>query len=476
MPIFKHKPSKLKYRTPVRTLDELHRDNMAQFNDRINKLPDKKQRLTELKDELNSLNKQHGADAAKRKAAIKSSIRMLESDISRCDNNNEKLEYFSKTGNILFNYYSATSGSFYNIGANEEDKNKEIDLDEIMENKAVSTTSGLIVSDKLKMLNKLSQQDRKIKKPVKKRKVTYESSKAQNKSILNFLPTDENNVVETQIVVNRASLQDKFLMVTDPSYACDKIKLSGIKYCQKCNAEMILVQSEGSYICPNTTCGEVEYVIIESEIPSHKDALNEKPKYPYKKVNHLKEKLSQFQAKETVDIPEYIYDVIKRELRKERIEYTRCTPRRIKKIIKKRRFVNYYEHVQQIYCKISDSPPMTLSRETEELVISMFMDMQESFRRHCPNHRSNFLNYSYVLNKIFKILQMWRHSDCFDLLKSKDKLKEQDAIWYNICQDMGWKYYSSFGDVIHTDTNQTSVSTCKTLRIIEFMSKKNRSQ
>lgn len=450
MTAFKHKPNKLKYLTNVRTLDELHRDCMAKFNDRKNKLPDKKQQLAKLHTEMNSLQKINNADTLKQKAQLRLSIKTLENEISKSDNNNEILEYFSKTGNILLSYHNATTGFFYNIGSNQstQEETDEINLDDIVINNKNDniadendTTGSLMISDKLKLLNKLSQENRKVKKPVKKRKINY-SEKTVNKSILNFLPTDTKDVVETQAVVNRASLQEKFLMITDPAYACDKTKLSSAKYCPNCKCEMLLFQSEGSFICQQ--CGEVEYVIIESEIPSHKDALNEKPKYPYKKVNHLKEKLSQFQSRESADIPESIFDTIKKELKKQRIEHRDCTPKQIKKIIKNYRFTEYYEHLQQIYCKISGSPPVTLSRETEEKIICMFTDMQDSFRRHCPPDRSNFLNYSYVLNKIFRILKLKKHAKYFDLLKSRDKLRDQDVIWFKICKDMNWKYYSSF--------------------------------
>ena len=35
------------------------------------------------------------------------------------------------------------------------------------------------------------------------------------------------------------------------------------------------------------------------------------------------------------------------------------------------------------------------------------------------------------------------HAKYFGLLKSPDKLREQDDIWYKICQDTHWQYHSS---------------------------------
>jgi hypothetical protein len=39
---------------------------------------------------------------------------------------------------------------------------------------------------------------------------------------------------------------------------------------------------------------------------------------------------------------------------------------------------------------------------------------------------------------------MNEHAKYFNLLKSKEKLREQDFIWKKICTDMQWKFHSSF--------------------------------
>ncbi len=67
----------------------------------------------------------------------------------------------------------------------------------------------------------------------------------------------------------------------------------------------------------------------------------------------IKEKLNQFQSKESADIPDNICLIIKSDLRKMRIREDQCTPLDIKKILKNHRLTPYYENLQQIYCKIS---------------------------------------------------------------------------------------------------------------------------
>lgn len=456
---FKHKPSKQKYTNKTRTLDEIHREHMNSFNENLNSLPQKKERLAQLKEKLDSLKLSNSSESIRKKSDLRIAISQLEYEISQYQDNNQLLNYILKTGNILLDYYSIASSNSYNGNATENTDN--IDLTQIEEKNNVDNEINLETqletnqqplnggSDKLKMLNKINQKTMKVKKPVKKRKIINEP-KAPLKTIFHFMPLDDEKEIEKETenpkinIINRASLQEAFLTIIDTEYACDKIKLSSVKRCSGCNTEMMLVQSEGSYICMNPQCGIVEHVVIESEIPSHKDSINEKPKYPYKKVNHLKEKLSQLQAKETAYIPDSIITRIELDLKRKCIIPEKSKQKDIKKILKARKFTEYYEHLQQIYCKVARKPPITLSRETEEKIIKMFTDMQDSFRKYCPPERSNFLNYAYVLNKIFRIIGMPEYAEYFELLKSKNKLKEQDAIWMNICRDMGWKYYSSF--------------------------------
>ena len=453
--MFKDKSNKLKYITNVHTLDELHHNYVAKIDEQKMSLPKKREKLLDLENKLEKIenSKEFGStNDIKTKSKLKSEIELLQNQISNDESNSEMLDYISRVGDIVIGYYSIANA--YNVNDRRDDENSEvfdsetelIDITEIEQNNLSAKDSdqkGIYISDKLKYLNQMSQQSRKIKKPVKKRRVVQDTT--ASKSILNFFPTEkqtEKSEPTNQIILNKATLQDKYLMLVDKSYACEKVKIEKVIYCTNCKIEKTLFQSEGSYVCKN--CGETEHIIMESEVPSHKELSNEKQKYPYKKINHLKEKLNQFQSKESADVPDNICDTVKAALRMRRINCDTCTPPDIRSILKKHKLTSYYEHLQQIYCKISGSSPISLSREVEETIINMFQTMQDSFRKHCPTNRSNFLSYSYVLNKLFKILKMNEHAKYFNLLKSKEKLREQDFIWKKICYDMQWKFHSSF--------------------------------
>ena len=74
----------------------------------------------------------------------------------------------------------------------------------------------------------------------------------------------------------------------------------------------------------------------------------------------------------------------------------------------------------------------------------MFQEVQRTYRRYI--NRPNLFSYSYVLNKMLKILKKEEHVKYlkyFKLLKYKWKLREYDDIWRKICREKGWEFYSS---------------------------------
>lgn len=459
MASFRNKTNKLKYITTSCTLDELHKNYIAKLEEDNFGIFAKQKKLDKLKNELLKIEKSEkikSTEDIKKRANMRTEIKSLENQIKNDSSNDAILEYVSKTGDLLIDYYESTS-KMYNNKLLHEESESEIEAEEQIEQSEKQTTQssqqkGIYVSDKLKYLNQLSQQTRKVKKPVKKRRI--DQPRQQSKSILGFLGNadEKNKQVEnekpiiidekvTDKIINKASLQDKYLSLTDKNYACHKILVDKIIYCTQCKIEKTLFQSDGCYICKK--CGETEHIIMESEVPNHKELSNEKQKYPYKKKNHLKEKLNQFQSKESADVPDEICDIVRADLKKRRVSFSVCVPRDIRLILKKHGLTKFYEHIQQIYCKISGAPPISLQRDVEEKIINMFDSMQDSFAKYCPKDRSNFLSYAYVLNKIFKILKMNEHAKYFSLLKSKDKLRIQDSIWKKICAEMNWTFYPS---------------------------------
>ena len=76
----------------------------------------------------------------------------------------------------------------------------------------------------------------------------------------------------------------------------------------------------------------------------------------------------------------------------------------------------------------------------EEKLRMMFRDIQAPFDKNCPSQRKNFLSYSYVLYKFVELLEEDEYLQYFPLLKSKEKLYQQDVIWKMICRDLQWEF------------------------------------
>ena len=103
----------------------------------------------------------------------------------------------------------------------------------------------------------------------------------------------------------------------------------------------------------------------------------------------------------------------------------------------------YYEHTRQITNLLNGKPPPCISSELYETLINMFMDIQEPFETVCPRNRKNFFSYNYVLYKFCELLGEREMMSLFPLLKSREKLYQQDCIWKDICRITGWTFYKS---------------------------------
>lgn len=209
--------------------------------------------------------------------------------------------------------------------------------------------------------------------------------------------------------------------------------------CQYCGNEMCVNTNDGIIICDK--CGNVERILIESEVPSYKDNGADKPIYPYKRLNHFMECINQFQAKENIVIPQEIYEQIITVFKKRRIkDFKTLTLSDVRNVLKMLKMNKYYEHVSFIYSKISGNAPPKLSYIEENKLKTLFKQVDKSFSKFCPKDRSNFFNYNYLLHKLFKIMNMEQYLEYFPLLKSKEKLMKQEEIWKMVCKDLNLEY------------------------------------
>ena len=244
---------------------------------------------------------------------------------------------------------------------------------------------------------------------------------------------------------NRAAVFGSYLNIVDPmaqhGKKCKSNKLIPT-LCETCGTEMTLFSAEGLYSC--TTCGISNYTIVDSERPNYKDPPTEIGYFAYKRINHFNEWLAQFQAKESTEIPQNVLDLILVEIKKERItNMVNISNKKMREFLKRLRLNKYYEHIPHIIDRLNGKAPMIMTRSLEEKLRSMFKEIQAPFIKHCPKERKNFLSYSYVLHKFVQLLGHDEYLPSFPLLKSREKLHNQDIIWQQICLDLGWEFIKS---------------------------------
>lgn len=207
------------------------------------------------------------------------------------------------------------------------------------------------------------------------------------------------------------------------------------QYCHK--GELIHVEEEGKLTC-NLCFRSIPY-LFENDKPSYKEPPKEVCFYAYKRINHFKEILAQFQGKETTQISNDIIEKIKFQIKKERLDISELSNEKTKEILKKLGYNKYYEHIIFIKSKLGIKPPI-MSPELEETLCNLFDELQIPYSKFCPDDRVNFLHYYYTIYKLCELLNQEQYLPLLPMLKDREKIIEQDAIWKKICKYLNWKF------------------------------------
>jgi hypothetical protein len=214
--------------------------------------------------------------------------------------------------------------------------------------------------------------------------------------------------------------------------------------CEICKqGELIPQDEEGILICNNKNCGKFFTYIIDSSKPTNKEPPNEVSYTAYIRLNHFKEILSQFQAKETTQIPEAVIDAIRARIKKERIkDMSLINYDKMRDILRKLGFNKYFEHIQYINSIFGIKPPI-MNEELHETLCVLFIEIQRPWAVHCPANRTNFFNYTYTLYQLCSLLDQTQYLPYIPMMKDREKQLEQDMIWKKVCQDLDWCFQST---------------------------------
>ena len=246
------------------------------------------------------------------------------------------------------------------------------------------------------------------------------------------IDTDDNNDYEYKETLN------KYMTNVDDSFIDPSKYISPNVICKQCNSgELIPVECDGILVC--TECSRTFKYLVDNDKQSYKDPPKEICCYAYKRINHFREILAQFQAKETTQIPDDVIENIRRQIKKERIDISQFSNKRAKDILKRLGYNKYYEHIPFIRDKLGIKPPI-MAPELEERLCNLFIDIQTPYAKFCPDDRVNFLNYYYTIYKLCELLDQRHFLPYFPMLKDREKRIEQDETWKKICDELGWEF------------------------------------
>jgi hypothetical protein len=249
----------------------------------------------------------------------------------------------------------------------------------------------------------------------------YENQPMPSKTINSFF-----NIVPEEVVKNENYL----------NHFTGKINIEYVNpmVCT-CNGEYI--EDEGVLIC--NKCHTQKRFIESSPKPNYGDLPNAiDPPVAYKRLNHFKEVLNQFQGKENIVIPKSSLDVIKLHIHKYKLEYISINE--TKDILKKYGLKECYEHPMYVRKILNYDDIPFYSNEEESKLYAMFNLILPLYSKYCPVNRKNLLNYHYLLYKMLEVIKETKFLYHISLFKERLKIAESDTIWKNICYELEWEY------------------------------------
>jgi hypothetical protein len=367
----------------------------------------------------------------------------------------EKMVYFNNKSKVIKEYTQQINGYLKII----EDIQKQIAVHRVNNqmSKLMSLESQILnANEKIRTLKQCSED--------------LQSGKTENEYILNVFPLIneyleldnlENEILKNQnsdsleqqlfeINFKKKNIADDYLKIVDPNFISYRnIMSKELTICKDCNGRIVLENGFG--VCND--CGSCFHCVHESEELSYKEMqeFDHKSQFTYEKRIHLSDWIKRFTSKENKEIPQEILDKVILEAKKERItDLNLLTEDKVKRYLKKLGLNEYYDNVISIINRINKRQPFVLTKEIEGKIMDMFQQIQEPFEKYKDPSRKNMLSYSFLLNKFFLILGLPEFSRYFFLLKSPDKLRQQDETFKKIVDHMakidpktGWKFFPS---------------------------------
>lgn len=249
---------------------------------------------------------------------------------------------------------------------------------------------------------------------------------------------------------NYKDLSFDYLLLTEEIQKDPRQNYSSNTKCKICDVEYEII--EGLYTCMECGITIEEKCISDNLTYKQMEEIDFRSKFIYEKTTYLDDWLKKFQAKDGIEISEKVLEVIKKELKKERItDYKELKEKKIREILKKLKLKEYYDGTINIVNILSERKPFTITDEIRSKIHQMFAQIQIPHQIFKPESRKNFISYPYFIKKFFLILGLDEIAEYYEYPKSQEKVQQLDEIFVKIVDYMkerdttiDWKFYPSF--------------------------------
>lgn len=191
-------------------------------------------------------------------------------------------------------------------------------------------------------------------------------------------------------------------------------------------------------VCAYCGCQEIHDELYSYKPKSRKQIVARKLSSDfYKRVVHFKFWLKRIQGKERNDVTKEEIQQVKQLLAKDNLQGIHYW--NIRNCLQRLGLQKHYCHCVFIMSEIRGKPLVTMTRNQEQVLVEMFMKLQEPFAS-LVKYRVNMLSYPFVIKKLCELKGWFNMARVIPTLKSGGRIMMQDDLWRKICDVRGWRF------------------------------------
>ena len=258
------------------------------------------------------------------------------------------------------------------------------------------------------------------------------------------------SIIEEVLRMSKSGYSDKELLeYIDKHYDEIECELNGEEYkepkrrnryfCMDCKLRKIVDYERSILTC--TGCGLCEYYPVYVTSYNHTMQPSRR-KCVYKRSDNFKVILNQFLYGGKKLVPDDVMEIIRNEIHNgTNILYNYTIPITIpilEWILKRKELTMYKGSLYYIYFELSGKSFPHITTKEYNSILNVFNVVSSIYDKYKPEGRKSFLNYSFILKKILRMLGKVQYAKCIPQLKTHSKQKELERVWEPITKDPEW--------------------------------------